>query len=131
MIGIERHSGEFDIAPGARISRVKRQPERCDICEFLSFNLPILPEGTYKIRARVSDIAGNVGTSNIITMQVDPYAGILGSQALRDLAMGGSTSGGSTGGLGGLGEPSRLRRLGYRSYRGGAAPPARGGPAGP
>ncbi len=58
------------------------------------FNLPAQPEGTYQIRARVFDNAGNVGTSNVITMQFDPNAGILGSQALRELA--GLGSGSST-----------------------------------
>lgn len=50
-----------------------------------TFDLPILPEGTYSIRARQSDFAGNVGYSNIITMQFDPNAGFLGSQYLREL----------------------------------------------
>lgn len=51
-----------------------------------SFDMPIQPEGTYQVRARVFDYAGNVGTSNVVTMQFDPNAGILGSQALRELA---------------------------------------------
>lgn len=44
-----------------------------------------LPKGTYRMRARVQDNAGNVGVSPVVTMGVDPFAGIVGSQILRDL----------------------------------------------
>jgi hypothetical protein len=49
-----------------------------------TFNLPALPEGTYQIRARVDDLAGNE-TSSTATMQIDPNAGFVGSQQLMDL----------------------------------------------
>jgi hypothetical protein len=49
-----------------------------------TFNLPKLKEGTYQIRARVDDLAGNE-TSSIATTQIDPNAGILGSQDLINL----------------------------------------------
>jgi hypothetical protein len=47
-----------------------------------------LPEGTYDLRARVRDLAGNETTSAVVTMQIDPNAGFIGSQALLDLAQG-------------------------------------------
>jgi hypothetical protein len=53
-----------------------------------SITLPRLPEGTYLVRARVSDYAGNVGVSNIATIQVDPNAGFVGSQDLLRLGSG-------------------------------------------
>jgi hypothetical protein len=49
-----------------------------------TFNLPTLAEGTYQIRARVDDIAGNE-TSSTATTQIDPNAGFLGSQELVNL----------------------------------------------
>jgi len=36
-----------------------------------AITLPSLPEGTYRLRARVSDACGNEGTSNVATMVVD------------------------------------------------------------
>jgi len=49
---------------------------------------PLLPAGTFSIRARVSDVAGNVGVSATSSMVVDPNAGYDGSQPLLDLAYG-------------------------------------------
>lgn len=45
-----------------------------------------LPEGTYTLRARVRDQAGNEGISPIVPMQVDPNAGFIGDQSLLQLA---------------------------------------------
>ena len=51
-----------------------------------TFTLPTpLAEGTYQLRARTSDLAGNVGVSPTVTMQVDPNAGFLGQQNLVKL----------------------------------------------
>ena len=44
-----------------------------------------LAEGTYQLRARISDLAGNVGVSPTVTMQVDPNADLIGQQALVNL----------------------------------------------
>jgi hypothetical protein len=51
----------------------------------VTLNLPELEQGTYRVRARVMDLAGNVGTSTISTIQVDPNAGVIGQQQLRRL----------------------------------------------
>jgi subtilisin family serine protease len=51
-----------------------------------SLTLNPLAEGTYRLRARVSGPAGTAAVSAVVTMQIDPHAGILGSQPLRDLA---------------------------------------------
>lgn len=48
------------------------------------FTLPDLPEGVYKVRARVLDDAGNVGTS-FAQIAFDPNAGKIGSDVLRRL----------------------------------------------
>ena len=48
--------------------------------------LPTLPDGTYQIRARVVDSAGNEAISNTVTVHYDSNAGLLGSQALTTLA---------------------------------------------
>jgi hypothetical protein len=48
------------------------------------FSLAGLPEGVYKVRARVHDAAGNVGTS-FAQIAVDPNAGKVGSDVLRRL----------------------------------------------
>ena len=47
-----------------------------------------LAYGTYSLRARVSDRAGNDGVSATATMIVDPNAGLVHSQPLLDLANG-------------------------------------------
>jgi hypothetical protein len=44
-----------------------------------------LEEGTYQLRARVTDAGGNEFTSPTVTMRVDLHAGYLGSDALRRL----------------------------------------------
>lgn len=45
-----------------------------------------LDEGTYQLRVRAQDLAGNEGVSAVATMQVDPNAGFIGSQTLLLLA---------------------------------------------
>ncbi len=49
------------------------------------FYLESLPEGVYQLRARVTDVAGNLAISPVVTMQIDPYAGFLGSDYLLNL----------------------------------------------
>src|SRR5205823_9149055 len=46
---------------------------------------PGLPEGTYQLRARLSDRAGNEGVSNALTIVIDTHAGYIGDTALREL----------------------------------------------
>src|SRR5262249_51767324 len=48
----------------------------------------LLHAGTFAIRARVTDTAGNVGISATSSMVVNPNAGYDGSQPLLDLAYG-------------------------------------------
>ncbi len=50
-----------------------------------SFNLEFLGEGAYQLRARATDVAGNLAVSPVVTMQIDPYAGFLGSDYLLNL----------------------------------------------
>ncbi len=49
-----------------------------------SLGLPQLPEGTFDVRARVRDLAGNVGMATVTT-QIDPNAGKIGDERLLRL----------------------------------------------
>lgn len=49
-------------------------------------SLTNLPKGTYNLRARVRDQAGNEAMSAIVSMAIDPDAGALGSSWLQKLA---------------------------------------------
>src|SRR5205823_711989 len=44
-----------------------------------------LTEGQFRMRARVFDVAGNVGKSSVVTVRIDPNAGFIGSQTLLNL----------------------------------------------
>jgi hypothetical protein len=49
------------------------------------FELNYLGRGRFQIRARVFDIFGNLAASQILTVVIDPFAGIVGSQQLVNL----------------------------------------------
>lgn len=73
-------------------------------------NLANLPEGIFNIRARVNDYAGNTGTSAVLQMQVDPNAGIVGSDWLlkvyHDYTGSTTTDGGYSSSSDGMSDPT-------------------------
>jgi len=50
-----------------------------------TLTLPELQQGSYRLRAQVINLAGNLGTSSVTTMEVDPHAGRIGQTQLSRL----------------------------------------------